>query len=95
MLLVELLLEEHADLVVCGVQAPVLDVDVVTGQVEVRAHGISLDDLEFVVVSIFKSVGGQPVGDASFALRLHDGTVRGENALVVLHLHVEVATFDE
>ena len=46
---------------------------------EEATAGIALNDLELVVVPVVNSLPAQPVGDAPFAFRLHDGPVSNGN----------------
>lgn len=71
-LLIELLFFEHADFVVCGVHAPIFDIDVEFGQVEIRVNGVAVEDSVSLVVAVCDVVGGEPVGDEAFAVGLDE-----------------------
>ena len=94
LLLVELLFFEHPDLVVGGVHAPVLDIQVQLRQVEVRPDRGAVENAEALVVTEGDAVGGQPIGDEPFALRLDQRAAARGDRLVELDIHVEVAPLE-
>ena len=94
-LLVKLLLFQHSDFVVSGVHAPILDVDVQLGQVEVGADGVSAEDSEPFVVAISDAVGDKPVGNQSFAIGLNQRSGFGGNGFVEFDVGVEIAPVEK
>src|SRR5205085_8355426 len=86
LLLVELLFFQHADFVIGGVHAPILDVDVKLGEVEVRPDGMSTEDAEPFVVAISDAVAGQPIGDEPFASGLDKSSGFGRDGFVEFDL---------
>src|SRR2546423_15518895 len=82
LLLVKLLFFEHADFVIGGVHAPILDVEIELRQIEVRAHSVTTQDAEAFVVPIGNPLGGQPVSNETLAVRLDEGTGPGDDGFI-------------
>src|SRR5438093_242071 len=91
LLLVEVLFLQHANFVVCRIQAPVLNIDVQFWQIEVGANGVSVENAEPFVVAESGAVGGEPVGDETLAIGLHEGSGLGSDGFVEFDLSIEIA----
>ena len=94
LLLVKLLFLEHTDLVVGGVHAPVFDVNIQLGQIEVRADGVAVEDAIAFVVAVGDVVRGEPIRNKALAVRLHQGAGLGGDRFVQFHLGVEVTAVE-
>jgi len=93
-LLVEFFLFKHSDLIVKCIHAPILNIQVVFGQVEVGANGVAFNNSEAVVVAVGDLVRVQPFGDLSFAVGLYECTVCGLNGLLQFDLGLPVPSFE-
>src|SRR6266436_4965053 len=93
--LVELLLFQHADFVFGGVHAPILDVDVELGEVEVGSDGMSAQDAKAFVVAVGNAMSGKPVSDEAFAIGPDESAGPGSDGFVEFDVGVEIASVEE